>query len=85
MNESLVSSLTESAVRLDPRDSREYAGNQEDSPLYDICEHPEQHDNVRDYDDEIVVVDDANAKVWRSSLFVVSLSISNLVCPSHVH
>ncbi|KAH6634687.1 D-isomer specific 2-hydroxyacid dehydrogenase [Chaetomium sp. MPI-SDFR-AT-0129] len=62
MSQPLVSTLTESAVRLDPRDSREYAGNQEDSPLYDICEHPERHDNVRDYDGEIVVVDDANAK-----------------------
>ncbi|KAL2188932.1 hypothetical protein L209DRAFT_741923 [Thermothelomyces heterothallicus CBS 203.75] len=54
--------LTETAVRVDPRDSREYAGNQEASPLYDICHHPEKYTNVRYFDREMVVLDDANAK-----------------------
>ncbi|KAL2172771.1 hypothetical protein VTG60DRAFT_2590 [Thermothelomyces hinnuleus] len=54
--------LTETAVRVDPRDSREYAGNQEASPLYDICHRPEKYANVRYFDREMVVLDDANAK-----------------------
>lgn len=63
MTQSHVPTLTETAVRVDPRDSREYAGNQEDSPLYDICDNPERYSNVRYFDHEMVVVDDANAKV----------------------
>ena len=55
--------LTETAVRVDPRDSREYAGNQQASPLFDICHHPEKYSNVRYFDHEMVVVDDANDKV----------------------
>ena len=63
MAQSHIPSLTETAVRVDPRDSREYAGNQEDSPLYDICDNPAKYSNVRYFDHEMVVVDDANAKV----------------------
>ncbi|KAH6632552.1 D-isomer specific 2-hydroxyacid dehydrogenase [Chaetomium tenue] len=62
MTQSHVPTLTETAVRVDPRDSREYAGNQEDSPLYDICDNPGKYSNVRFFDHEMVVVDDANAK-----------------------
>src|SRR5690349_17252422 len=40
MAQSYVPSLTEAAVRVDPRDSREYAGNQEASPLFDMCHRP---------------------------------------------
>ncbi len=54
------------AVRVDPRDSKEYAGNQEASPLFDICHHPAKYSNVRYFDDEMVIVDDANAKVSPS-------------------
>ncbi|KAL2201466.1 hypothetical protein P885DRAFT_25643 [Corynascus similis CBS 632.67] len=54
--------LTEAAVRVDPRDSREYAGCQEASPLYDICHHPERYSNVLYHDQELLVLDDANAK-----------------------
>lgn len=58
-----VPNLTATAVRVDPRDAREYAGKQEASPLYDICHHPQNYSNVRFFDEEIVIVDDANAKV----------------------
>lgn len=58
-----ILTLIETALRVDPRDSREYAGNQEASPLFDICHHPERHSNVPYFDQKIVVVDDANAKV----------------------
>ncbi|KAK4248375.1 hypothetical protein C7999DRAFT_40385 [Corynascus novoguineensis] len=54
--------LTEAAVRVDPRDSREYAGCQEASPLYDICHHPERFSKVLYHDQELLVLDDANAK-----------------------
>ena len=63
MTQSHIPTLTETAVRVDPRDSREYAGNQEDSPLYDMCDNPSEYHNVRYFDHEMVVVDDANAKV----------------------
>ncbi|KAK4151922.1 D-isomer specific 2-hydroxyacid dehydrogenase [Chaetomidium leptoderma] len=63
MTQSYGPTLTETAVRVDPRDPREYASiNQQESPLFDICHHPEKHSNVRYFDQEIVVVDDANAK-----------------------
>ncbi|KAG7290049.1 hypothetical protein NEMBOFW57_000041 [Staphylotrichum longicolle] len=63
MAQSYVPSLTEAAVRVDPRDSREYAGNQEASPLFDMCHRPETYSNILYFDQEMVVVDDANAKV----------------------
>jgi len=62
-----VPTLTESAVRVDPRDSREYAGNQEASPLFDMCHHPDRYSNILYFDQEMVVVDDANAKVNHPS------------------
>jgi hypothetical protein len=66
MAQSHVPTLIETAVRVDPRDAREYAGNQQASPLFDICHQPEKYPNVRYSDQEIVVVDDANAKVNTS-------------------
>ncbi|KAK3309830.1 D-isomer specific 2-hydroxyacid dehydrogenase [Chaetomium strumarium] len=54
--------LTETAVQVDRRDPREYAGNQQASPLFDMCHHPERHPNILFFDKEIVIVDDANAK-----------------------
>lgn len=74
MAQSYVPSLTEAAVRVDPRDSREYAGNQEASPLFDMCHRPEKYSNILYFDQEMVVVDDANAKVIilnRCSVFKV--------------
>jgi hypothetical protein len=69
MIQTRVSNLAEitRAVRVDPRDSREYAGSQQASPLFDICHQPAKYPNVRYFDHEMVVVDDANAKVNRSA------------------
>ncbi|KAK4234349.1 D-isomer specific 2-hydroxyacid dehydrogenase [Achaetomium macrosporum] len=62
MAQSHRANLTETAVRVDPRDSREYAGNQQASPLFDMCDHPDKYPNILFFDKEIIIVDDANAK-----------------------
>jgi len=60
------------AVQHNRTDPREYAGNPENSPLYDVCLNPQAHSNLRRYDDNIVIIDDANAKVCVYLLSLLS-------------